>query len=131
MIDTSFIENEDFWDKCQDTLCTSIANQLVYYFIKDSIKDQQFFIKSKYEKFSNNTRVVIVKIRLPEKLQSLIFLVKRDEDCGIIVDKLIPSYRKRLHLFIENNKNIYQKNKSKTLDSFLNKYNVVNIFREN
>jgi hypothetical protein len=130
-----FIENVDFWDECntfvrrQTTrLSSSTSEQLVYYFIKDSLLDKPFVIKSKRMKFSD-TFVTVVKVKNESSANLDYYTVRRDNNYKIIIDKIIPSYRKRCQILIENLDNIYKKPEN-TFVSFLQKYNVVQIFKE-
>ena len=123
-----FIENIDFWDKCDSKLSSSVSEQLVYYFIKDSLLNQQlpFTITSKYVKFSDIS-VFIVKVK---KLNHIdYYVVRRNNKYQIVVDKLVPSYRKRFQLFVNEINEIYEKPKT-TFVNFLQKYNVIRIFKE-
>lgn len=134
-----FIENVDFWDdvtRRQGTtrLCSSTSEQLVYYFIKDSLVNKPFVIKSKRVKFSD-TFVTMVKVKksngaLPYNIKSVdYYTVRRGSDYKIVIDKIIPSYRKRCQILIENLDNIYKKPEN-TFVSFLQKYNIIQIFKE-
>jgi hypothetical protein len=120
----SFIENVDFWDECSRyvRLSNNISEQLVYYFIKDSLLDKPFFIKSKSVKFSD-TFVTIVKVNLDY------YVVRRDDDYKIRIDKIVPSYRKRCRILVENLDKIYKKPED-TFVSFLQNYNVIPVFKE-
>lgn len=122
-----FVENVDFWEECNTArLCNSISEQLVYYFTKDSLVNKPFVMKSKRVKFSD-TCVTIVKVKT--KSFTNYYTVRKDNDCKIVIDNIIPSYRKRFKLFVEEVNNIY-KNPNDTYDSFLQKYNVVQIYKE-
>lgn len=109
-------------------LSSSTSEQLVYYFIKDSLLDKPFVIKSKRMKFSD-TFVTIVKVKNKSSANLDYYTVRRDNNYKIIIDKIIPSYRKRCQILIENLDNIYKKPEN-TFVSFLQKYNVVQIFKE-
>lgn len=109
-------------------LSSSTSEQLVYYFIKDSLLDKPFIIKSKRMKFSD-TFVTIVKVKNKSSANLDYYTVRRDNNYKIIIDKIIPSYRKRCQILIENLDNIYKKPEN-TFVSFLQKYNVVQIFKE-
>jgi hypothetical protein len=123
-----FVENVDFWDECCDEYKTTISEQLVYYFIKDSLLNKPFVIKSKRVKFSD-TFVTIVKVKDESSANLGCYIVRRDDDYKIIIDKIIPSYRKKIKLFIEDIDNIYKKPEN-TFVSFLQKYNVIPVFKE-
>lgn len=125
-----FVENVDFWEECDTSsrLCSNISEQLVYYFIKDSLIDKQFVIKSKRIKFSD-TFVTIVKVKDKSSTNLDYYVVRKDDDYKIIIDKIVPSYRKRYRLFVEKVDNFY-KNPTNTYVNFLEKYNVIQIFKE-
>ena len=124
-----FIENVDFWEECNTTrLCSSTSEQLVYYFIKDSLLNNPFVIKSKRVKFSD-IFVTIVKVNNKSSLNLDYYVVRRDGDCKIIIDKIIPSYRKRFRLFVEEVNNFYKK-PTNTYANFLEKYHVIQVFKE-
>lgn len=125
-----FVENIDFWEKCNTTrLCSNTSEQLVYYFIKDSLLYKPFVIKSKRVKFSD-TCVTIVKVKKLNGASPVdYYTVRRGSDYKILIDKIIPSYRKRYRLFVEEVDNIYMK-PNDTYDSFLQKFNVVQILKE-
>ena len=129
-----FIENVDFWEDCNTTrLCSSTSEQLVYYFIKDSLLNNPFVIKSKRVKFSD-TFVTMVKVKksngaLPYNIKSVdYYTVRRGTDYKILIDKIIPSYRKKSRLFVEEVDNIYKK-PNDTYAGFLQKYNIVQNFK--
>lgn len=127
-----FIENLDFWEECNTTrLCSSTSEQLVYYFIKDSLLNNQFVIKSKRVKFSD-TFVTMVKVKKSNGASPIksvdYYTVRRGIDSKILIDKIIPSYRKKSRLFVEEVDNIYKK-PNDTYDSFLQKYNIVQNFK--
>lgn len=127
-----FIENVDFWEECNTArLCSSTSEQLVYYFIKDSLLNNPFVIKSKRVKFSD-TFVTMVKVKKSNGASPIksvdYYTVRRGIDSKILIDKIIPSYRKKSRLFVEEVNNIYKK-PSDTYDSFLQKYNIVKNFK--
>ena len=129
-----FIENVDFWEECNTTrLCSSTSEQLVYYFIKDSLFNKPFVIKSTRVKFSD-TFVTMVKVKksngaLPYNIKSVdYYTVRRGTDYKILIDKIIPSYRKKSRLFVEEVDNIYKK-PNDTYAGFLQKYNIVQNFK--
>lgn len=123
-----FVENVDFWEECNTTrLYSSTSEQLVYYFIKDSLLNKPFVIKSKRVKFSD-TFVTIVKVKNKSSANLDYYTVRRGIDSKILIDKIIPSYRKKSRLFVEEVDNIYKK-PNDTYDSFLQKYNIVQNFK--
>ena len=124
-----FIENLDFWEECNTTrLCSSTSEQLVYYFIKDSLLNNQFVIKSKRVKFSD-TFVTMVKVKKSNGVSPVdYYTVRIGSDSKISIDKIIPSYRKKSRLFVEEVDNIYKKPHD-TYDNFLQKYNIVQNFK--
>jgi len=122
-----FSENEEFWDKCDDKLCSGISEQLVYYFIKDSLKNQSISISSKYVRFSDGL-VTIVKVNDSTSINY--YVVRKDDDYRIIVDKIIPSYRKRYKLFLNVVNDRYKKPIKHSYISFLEKFNVVRVFKQ-
>lgn len=124
-----FIENVDFWEECNTTrLCSSTSEQLVYYFIKDSLLNNPFVIKSKRVKFSD-TFVTMVKVKKSNGASPVdYYTVRRGSDYKILIDKITPSYRKKSRLFVEEVDNIYKK-PNDTYDNFLQKYNIVQNFK--
>lgn len=124
-----FIENLDFWEECNTTrLCSSTSEQLVYYFIKDSLLNNPFVIKSKRVKFSD-TFVTMVKVKKSNGASPVdYYTVRRGSDYKILIDKITPSYRKKSRLFVEEVDNIYKK-PNDTYDNFLQKYNIVQNFK--
>ena len=124
-----FIENVDFWEECNTTrLCSSTSEQLVYYFIKDSLLNNPFVIKSKRVKFSD-TFVTMVKVKKSNGVSPVdYYTVRIGSDSKISIDKIIPSYRKKSRLFVEEVDNIYKKPHD-TYDNFLQKYNIVQNFK--
>ena len=126
----SFVEKVDFWGECDtySRLSSSTSEQLVYYFIKDSLLYKPFVMKSKRVKFSD-TFVTIVKVKNESSANLDYYVVRRDDDYKIIIDKIIPSYRKTYKLFVEEVDNIYKK-PTNTYDSFLEKYHVIQVFKE-
>lgn len=124
-----FVENVDFWEECNTTrLCSSTSEQLVYYFIKDSLLNNPFVIKSKRVKFSD-TFVTMVKVKKSNGASPIdYYTVRIGSDSKILIDKIIPSYRKKSRLFVEEVDNIYKK-PNDTYDNFLQKYNIVKNFK--
>ena len=123
-----FVENVDFWKECNTArLCSSTSEQLVYYFIKDYLLNKPFVIKSKRVKFSD-TFVTMVKVKNESSANLDYYTVRRNDDYKILIDKIIPSYRKKSRLFVEEVDNIYKK-PNDTYDSFLQKYNIVQNFK--
>ena len=124
-----FVENVDFWEECNTTrLCSSTSEQLVYYFIKDSLLNNPFVIKSKRVKFSD-TFVTMVKVKKSNGTSPVdYYTVRIGSDSKILIDKIIPSYRKKSRLFVEEVDNIYKK-PNDTYDNFLQKYNIVKNFK--
>jgi hypothetical protein len=66
---------------------------------------------------------------LPYNIKSVdYYTVRRGTDYKILIDKIIPSYRKKSRLFVEEVDNIYKK-PNDTYAGFLQKYNIVQNFK--
>ena len=142
-----FIEQEDFWEKyknkdqtlkgrivlsvgfarCKIPLESCFSEQLVYKLIKHNLTNDNFSIKSKYLNLST-VRVNIVKVT--NSLSSTYYLIRRNKDCKIVVDQIIPSYRKTNQVFLTNITDIYKKPKKHTINTFLQTFNTVRLFKE-
>ena len=87
-----------------------------------------FVIKSKRVKFSD-TFVTMVKVKKSNGVSPVdYYTVRIGSDSKISIDKIIPSYRKKSRLFVEEVDNIYKKPHD-TYDNFLQKYNIVQNFK--